>query len=478
MLAIVTQAGNTVVESVTFNVSPTSNGCSTAASLTTCRESLVLAPGAYDANVATYDGANGTGHELSEQSSVPFDAVQGVANSVALTLYGVPHSIVIAAASSNVRGSQASGFSIYGSDVKAFTVTAYDADGAAIVGTGAPTWSVVKGSGAGLTLAQPANGTFDLAATTNDGVESLTATASFLDSSVCAQSGATCSATFSAQHVQYLFYCENTTDVKMLAPPYTGASKTITGPADWIATGADGDLFVFNGTTVTDFPPPYTSAAAAFTVSGSREIAADGNGNLFATGSNSFYESFAGSYGTATSTPFPSSGLGYAIAANGSHLVVATTSAYVYKTNPLALVATVALTQQGYQGVAVDDGGDVATIGNNQVNYYASATNYAAQALAFSGLPEDIAMNHRGDILAYSSSTSLIDVYAWPHTAGQAANYTIPLANTLRFAFDITDDLFAGSTSGLFYRAYPYNQSSTQRLGSLSVPIGNVSLTP
>ncbi len=78
------------------NLTPTSTGCSSSLASTVCTAVLPLPVGTYDASLSTYDQTGGAGNLLSEAQNVPFTIVAGTANSISLTLGGIPASLAVA----------------------------------------------------------------------------------------------------------------------------------------------------------------------------------------------------------------------------------------------------------------------------------------------------------------------------------------------------------------------------------------------
>lgn len=140
--------------SVAITIEPGTAGQATYASNAsegTTAIDVPLAPAHYVFNFQTYDGALSggapTGHVLSADLNVPFTVVAGGANSVGITLQGVPASVMVVPSDrEDVAGNQFSGFDLAGTFeangttpyVRKFSVIAADADGNDILGRGAP----------------------------------------------------------------------------------------------------------------------------------------------------------------------------------------------------------------------------------------------------------------------------------------------------------------------------------------------------
>ncbi len=196
---IVSAATKETAFSRTVNLTPESPGCTTTVAATVCRIAILILPGAYLVDVATYSGLNGTGSVLSQGQDESVTIAQGKSNAIGLTLYGIPASVRVQAVSTFVGGSQKSGFTLSGiyPDPRVFNVVALDAAGNTIVGTGSPSFSVAS-SNAAFSISPPtaqASNTFSVTPVgTQDATASLTVRASFADATTCKQSDAACSA--------------------------------------------------------------------------------------------------------------------------------------------------------------------------------------------------------------------------------------------------------------------------------------------
>ena len=190
------------------DLTPSSPGCSTSASGTTCAITVDLGAGDYLADIATYTGLGGTGAILSQGQKEPFTIVQGKLNRIPLTLYGVPRSFLITALSPGISGSSSKGFAISGiwSASRTFSFMALDADGNAIVGVGAPALSVVS-TNPNFAISEPTQTEPNMFGLTPSGVHltstTLTASASFADSTTCKRPGASCVVRFSTSYNPY-----------------------------------------------------------------------------------------------------------------------------------------------------------------------------------------------------------------------------------------------------------------------------------
>lgn len=204
-LEIYTSPGKVKAVSITVNLTPGSPGCVTKSSAVTCTIPLQLAVGKYEAYVATYSGQDGSGSVLSQSQNDAVSIVAGIENHILLTLYGVPASFLVTPVS-GVTGTQLNGgFTMSGiySAARQFNIVARDASGYAIVGTGAPSFSIAS-SNKSFAVTEPTAAQPDTFGVTPAGSQpistTLTATASFPDPTTCQRSGAICSLPFAANY--------------------------------------------------------------------------------------------------------------------------------------------------------------------------------------------------------------------------------------------------------------------------------------
>ena len=111
----------------TFDVTPTSQGCTLLNGSTQCRFTLPVPAGTVRFNVATYSSLAGAGSLLSEGSVVQ-KVTQGTQTVIALTLNGVVASIEVQLGNPRLTAGTAAGTQVF--------VTARDAAGAVIIGPG------------------------------------------------------------------------------------------------------------------------------------------------------------------------------------------------------------------------------------------------------------------------------------------------------------------------------------------------------
>lgn len=156
----------TVGSPQTFNqdLTPASNPGCTASLISpeVCTVTFALAPGAYTATFATYDGLldgsnNPTGNVLSQNQSIPVTIAAGQANSINVTLQGVPASVaLIPLPGSTLSRTSTAGFTLSKCFVsQSVSVIGVDADGNYILGPGAPTPSLTSSDTTQLAVAAP-----------------------------------------------------------------------------------------------------------------------------------------------------------------------------------------------------------------------------------------------------------------------------------------------------------------------------------
>lgn len=449
-----TLAGQSVFQQ-TYGVTPTSSGCSTTNSVTTCIEAFAIPPGSYIASVATYDSA---GKVLSQAQQVSFSAQLGAANAIPLTLYGVPHAIVVSSAAQTVRGSQAGGFTLYGSQAQPFTIETTDADGNTIVGPGLPTWNVASAGGSGITITQPAAGSnvFELTPTGNVS-GTFNVTANFSDATVCEQTGAVCSASLSATRKQVVFYCLNA-DLYQLAPPYTASTIVTNASCDDVTTWLDrdsfGDVFLLNTGTLRVFEPPYASAAA--TVSGlpstNAEIAVDAFGNVFECSENAYgYEiappyisatELSGIYNTGT---YPNVRMdGSTLLVSGNAVINLFASPYSANTGQLADGPN----SIAREAVSVSTTGEIG-VATSEAVVYPSPTS-SPIVMQPGSTPLQSAFDGSGNF--YVSSGAGIDEFSPPFstTSTPSRSFIVAPGTVERLQFDEGGDAFIATSNGLY----------------------------
>ncbi|HTW86172.1 MAG TPA: hypothetical protein VMD91_19020 [Candidatus Sulfotelmatobacter sp.] len=417
----------------TVGLTPTSNGCTSTLASTSCELAIALTPGSYTLALTTADASGTT---LSSAQQIAFTVVVGQANSVSLTLSGVPTAITATMPT-------ASSPDIY--------VATVDADGNYIVGPGAPTFTVAQTGGAGgVLLTQPT------ATSTNEfvakpwgaGTTALQVTAAFSGTNTCALPGAVCTANFTYTATiasQTLVVPSYAPAVQLFAPPYTGAAETAfsagIGPMA-IAVDPLGNIYVANGfdeDTVRKIAPPYTGTAETLINADAqwRGLAFDANGNLYVTDTNGFGRWLP---------PYQESDF-------------------------QALDPSV----NAGQGITFDASGNlwVATGYGGTVNEYAAPyTGSAALTLVHGTYPQDVAFDSKGDLFVFDQDSDdglgYVREYASPYTGAAVLslgpfNYGYQGGGV---ALDTADNLYIANgddnaDGGMAIYAPPYTGSAT-----------------
>ncbi|HTA37692.1 MAG TPA: hypothetical protein VK760_01380, partial [Candidatus Acidoferrales bacterium] len=262
-----------------------------------------LTPGSYVATIAAYDGLNGTGHELSAGQSIPFTVTIGIANTIALTLSGLPARIAVLPGTSSTLANISGSLDMLGTGSHALLVQAFDADDNAIVGPGSPTFAIAHTSGSlGVAIVQPTAtnpNTFTVTppALFSKSTAKLTITAGYAGQKTngCTLPGAVCTGTVTVDMTEIVASLEFN-QIELHAPNQTNALATVTaGVANprAIAFDPNGDLVVANclvgcgnGTSsdiISIYAPPYNGLPQIVTngVVSPRNLLFDSKGNLY-----------------------------------------------------------------------------------------------------------------------------------------------------------------------------------------------------
>lgn len=210
----------------------------------------------------TYDGPNGTGNRLS-QNTVVHTIVAGQLNTVSVTLEGVPVGILISPYPNQANVVQETGgYELVGTAVANFAVEPFDADNNFIVGPGAPTLTVTSSS-ASLRVAAVANSPNEYALTpvTSGSTVTLNASAAGGDGGTAAGSvSLTLKAPLPTNLPEPLYVYENATSLGL----------------------SNGEVDVFAAGSVNAATPQKFSSSLLYTAGGS--LAWGANGTLYATG--------------------------------------------------------------------------------------------------------------------------------------------------------------------------------------------------
>lgn len=418
---------------------PGFNGCSTVTNGEfTCPVALSLAPNSYAFDVFSYDATGAAGNLLSAYTNFAHDVAAGHANSIAMTLDGVPDHVVYGFAGNSplVNGNTTPVLSMAGTGSGAaqqFQVETEDADGNVIVGSGAPSIHMLASDTTDLSVAKVTgtSGTFTLTP--------LHATATPITLSVEAIPGDRVasaiygSAQLSIDHIVYIANPGNGT-VVAYAPwsnaPILTIPKTAVANPYTIALDAKGNLYVvdFQITANLDvFAPGSTTPSRTITglVAGAFGLAVDASGDIFVT-----------EYLTKDVKEFTPSG-----GSTPSRTLSSTTSPSGINTPA---------------GLALDSAGNV-YVANNAgtigVSEYAPGTSTTPSAVCNSGMskPAQLAFDASGNLYVSNNGASSVTEYSPPFTNACTAARTFSSANTttpFSVAIDPSDNVWVGTSGG------------------------------
>jgi hypothetical protein len=368
-------------------LTPSSPGCTMKVSGLACPVALGLLAGSYTATMSTYDGpldASGTptGKRLSANDAFPIVIAAGSQNLIGVSLSAIPAAVLLTPQTANMyRGGTIVGNSVVpalrilgANAVGTVLITAYDADGNAIAGTGAPTGFNLVGSG-GFTTSVAGNvATITAPAALTKTTYALTATAG---GPGCAEPDAQCSTSTPFGFEQLLAITDRGvgTGVVYLIPvdgstptPVTTITTGINGPAN-VVFAPDGRLFVSNyaGGTVNVYAPPYTGAPSFVTsgIVGPWQMAFAPNGTLLVSDKAATHVTvLPPPYTTSTSLPvtdaegfaFDAAGTAYISDYTNNAIVSATAPYAALNGNPLSGSAT---KLNGPMGLAFNANGEL-----------------------------------------------------------------------------------------------------------------------
>lgn len=373
-----------------FNLTPTSAGCHTKSSATTCTIDLKIKPGTYVGSLTTYDGYNDV---LSANQSFPMAVKPGIANDIGVTLNGVPAHVRFARLSGAVDllpyGYNTTIDLLGGSSTGSLRVTILDDDGNAIVGSGAPALHSVT-AGAGF-VAHSTGNTVSITApaTVTTTQTSLNLT---ISSPECAVSGAYCHQSYSLGFEPVLAVVNDGTNTVLLeaanpssaAPHYGTVSSGIYHPGD-VKFDASGNLFVAsqsptNG-SVLEYAAPY-SAAPKTTIT------------------NGVDQPFALDLA-------PNKSLAVA---NGTGSVLVFVSPYTGTPVTISLTAT---------AVAFDANSNLWLAQSGALKRYTAASSYATNDVTITdhvNMPESVAIDNDGDLYVADGGNRNVYLYKSPYS--------------------------------------------------------------
>ncbi len=457
---------------LTVGLTPTSTGCSTNGSGTTCEVKVALKPcphatNCYTATFATYDevvcspncSIPTAAKKLSAAQNVPFTITAGQKNVVNLVLGGYPASVTVSPLVAGYLQGNAQRLQLWGATPQKLGIVALDADGNAIVGPGAPTVSVSSGS-ATLSVTSPtaaSPNTVVLAAVTTGSPPAVTPGAVNLS-------------------------------VSVTPPADSGASKiAITVPvaiahsAVYAALSSNAINVYYDGNATTS---PNLSISGNLTkLDDIEQLTVDANGNLFVTNEfvsgnspGSILEFPAGSTGNvkpsfAISGPSSQDPYGVAVGANGTMYVTDADNDNVSEYPPSSNGGVLPSNQISGAGTGLDsplcDALDasgtlyVANFGAGVTEYASGATGDAAPVTLTANFhsPLCVAVDSSG-VLYVSDETPSITEFA-PGASGSAtpiAEITGPLtflpASPYALAVDAAGTIYVGGTNSDYVTEY------------------------
>jgi hypothetical protein len=427
----------------TVALTPTSAGCTSTLASTNCQlTGISLTAGNYTLTLTTADASGTT---LSTAQQIAFTVAEGQANTISLTLSGVPTSIIASVLNANAPN---------------VLVEALDADGNIIVGPGAPTFTVSQTAGPTTWLVQPTTMSPNefLATPSTPGTATLQVTASYSGTNVtnaCTQSGAVCTATFAytaTQASQDLFVPNETgDDVTIYGAPFTGAPTTTIGvnSAYGVALDSKADLFVSSfasgsGGVVTEYAPPYSTATAT--------IASIGYG-------------------------FPT---GLAVGADGTLYIANEYNGTISSVAPpyTGTPQTVISGLNDPAGIIFDASGNlwVADTFGEDVREYPPPYTNGYTGFSPGGYPSDVGFDTNKNlfVLVYANNTPEVLEFAPPYTGAATATITGGGVSQAGIAFDPANNLYIAdqdiSDESIKILAPPSYTSVTQNMNGLYAP--------
>lgn len=440
----------------TVSLQPTATGCSSSLTGTFCTLSASLTPcpthaTCYTASVATYDAVQcnsgtctipGNAKELSANQNVAFTVASGQNNTIAMTLYGIPHALAIAGTSAMTAGAPG-GLQLFGNAAQSIVVTATDADGNLIVGAGSPTYSASITSGTSWSVsATPAPSAPNTLQLTPPGVNGSRANLHVVASaseSLCSQTGAVCTADFSLADI-----------VQNLIVSCTSCAG-------------------YNGAFV-EYSLPYTGAYLGFYNNGGNvgAFAVDAAGYLL-TYSNPTVEFLN------PLTVGGGEGLDPNVLMNAPTIMMASKSTFAYvrpddnDVCKFASFQTEACTYPGFNATsgAMNAAGDIALASASNLAFIPAGGS--AVSVPSSGSAGPVLIDAAQDI--FTTAPTLIAEYV-SFNGGGAATVNPGLSAVTAATLDSSGDVFAGGNGKIVEVAPPYNKVTATITAGLGTTIG------
>lgn len=281
--------------SATANLTVNSSGCTSTLSSTICTLSVpgllpctTPATNCYTATLTTYDQTGGTGNELSGAQAVAFTITAGQANTIDISLSGIPASTLVLPVGVFTQSNGSGGYDLIGLGAHKFIVETLDADGNIIAGPGAPTFALGSTSGSlAVTIAAPTTNSPNEFSVTpppaySASAASFTVSPTFADQQTngCALTGANCSGASVSVDMKQMLVVSNAPTVPGeinlyvlgATSPFASLTSSVEDPTH-LAADASGDIFVANwngvsASNVLEFAAGGTSLTNAIAVSG------------------------------------------------------------------------------------------------------------------------------------------------------------------------------------------------------------------
>ena len=456
-------------KTVTLDYEHSNGSCTYASSSYTCTTSWEVPAASDEFTVSAYDSSA----KLLSTNELTQDVSTGN-STIAVTLWGVPASLVIAATSSSVFTAGSTYFLPVKATSYPFTVQAEDADGNAIVGPGAPSYTLSLASGSVFTLRTPAPSAtgFAVGASTlsSYATTTLTATATYPSggSTPYPQTcpSAACSATATLRLGPPLLVANGNSDT--IGAYSGGLASALSGDtgssAGTFFTGAnpqallfdsDGDLFEPNGSTSggSNTVGVYAASSLAKVLQGTSESA---TGTL-ATGSNPIAVAFDSSgnlyvanYGDATVGVYAASQVAKAL--SGSTAVAASGS-LATGTDPIAILfdasGNLCVANYGSSTVSVYDTSALSDAVGGSTSVAATGT------LTTGSEPWALTFDTSGDLFVANASSKTVSAYLKAtydkalsgSTAVAATGSLAAGTDTHGLAFDSSGNLYVANYS-------------------------------
>jgi sugar lactone lactonase YvrE len=499
--------------SETVGLTPTSTGCRSSVTDTSCTLTLALAPcpssaSCYTATIATYDdvscisgcripvGAN----ELSTAQNVAFGITAGLNNEILLTLSGIPAQLVLVPLSIfTTVGNDGDPPTTILRDVQVIglgphqlLVQALDADNNIIVGAGSPTYSVTQTAGppnftiAAPTVTSPNTFTLTPPATFAAGTAQLTVKASYAGQPTdgCAPPSAKCSLTVNAKMLQMLAVanvtggCCGTGALTLYALGDAQPLATLENDVDLpnaVAADPSGNVYVGNGnSSVIEFPAGTAVVGGSMNLSPSglnvTSLTTDSSGDLFVGlgGAGSAVDEFApqASSPSRVITAGLDDPVALACDANGRLYVVNQSGQSVTEYDPGSTTAAVTINGFGLPvGLAVGSGATpdlyVADQGGTALwrfPYNSDVSNGDVGGAQGASAPISAVLDDAGNV--YAGNTTPFDTIGkWPATAAwpvaATATYATGIDEPVSLLIDANGNLVVANRVASTVEAFP-----------------------